>query len=60
MPGGNIGPRYYLQLLIGKKITKLLKTQQPLKLKKKNKDRFGILLKYFDTCLKTFKNNNFT
>jgi hypothetical protein len=35
MPGGNIGPRYYLQLLIGKKITKVLKTQQPLKLKKK-------------------------
>jgi hypothetical protein len=37
-PGGSMGPRYVLQLLFGKKITKLLKTQQPLKLEKNSKD----------------------
>jgi hypothetical protein len=35
LPGGSMGPRYVLQLLFSEKITKLLITQQPLKLEKK-------------------------
>ncbi len=43
------------------KITRLLKTQQPLKLDKKNKHRFGIsrILGIFVACLTKFKNNKF-
>jgi hypothetical protein len=36
--GGSMGQRYVLQLLLSKKITKLLITQQQLKLKK-NKEK---------------------
>ncbi len=43
LPGGSMGPRYVLQLLLSEKITKLLITLPQLKLDKINKCRFGIL-----------------
>jgi hypothetical protein len=60
-PGGSMVPKHVLWLLFSKKITKMLKTQQPLKLEK-NKHRFGILRNFeFFWCvwlnLKTIKFN---
>ncbi len=43
LPGGSVGHRYVLHLLFSENSKLLKKTQQPLKLERKNKHRFGIL-----------------
>jgi hypothetical protein len=52
-PGGSMGLRYVLQLLFCEKITKLLTTQQPLKLEKQvifEILRIFEIFKIFDMC----------
>jgi hypothetical protein len=50
--------KYVLQLLFSEKSQKMLKTQQPQKLEKKNTDLESVeFKKFFDACLTKFKSN---
>ncbi len=58
-PGGSMVSRYFLQLLFIQTVTKLVKTQQPLKLEEKISTDLGSLIfkKFFEIRLTKSKNN---